>query len=188
MAEVENVTNVQQEEVVEPTEDNLAMLYRKIEELNVLTKWINKTGKAIIRKHSKPSRRRASNGQKSGFAVPVKVDKSLAEFLQIDPSEHIPRTEVTKRLTKYIKEKNLQCENKKLFICDAALAKVFAVDKGTQTNWFEMQKFLAKLLTSVKKEDAQAEAPAVAPPPAAPAADAPPPAEGEKKKKLKKAA
>lgn len=39
MAEVESVTNVQ-EEVVEPTEDNLAILYRKIEELNVLTKWI----------------------------------------------------------------------------------------------------------------------------------------------------
>lgn len=184
MAEVESVTNVQ-EEVVEPTEDNLAILYRKIEELNVLTKWINKTGKAIIRKHSKPSRRRASNGQKSGFAVPVKVDKSLAEFLEIDPNEHIPRTEVTKRLTKYIKEKNLQCENKKLFVCDAPLAKVFAVEKGTQTNWFEMQKFLAKLLTSVKKEETAQAAEA---PPAAPAAPpaAPPPA--EQKKKLKKAA
>ena len=188
MAEVDHVTNLQQEEVGEPTEDNLAMLYRKIEELNVLTKWINKTGKAIIRKHSKPSRRRTSNGQKSGFAVPVKVDKSLAEFLHIDPSEHIPRTEVTKRLTKYIKEKNLQCENKKLFVCDAALAKVFAVEKGTQTNWFEMQKFLAKLLTSVKKEDLNETAAPAPAPAAAPAAPAPPPTEGEKKKKLKKAA
>lgn len=188
MAEVENVSNVQ-ENAAESAEDNLAMLYRKIGELNVLTKWINKTGMAIIRKNSKTSRRRSSNGQKSGFAVPVKVDKSLADFLQIDPAENIPRTEVTKRLTKYIKDNNLQCENKKLFVCDAALAKVFAVEKGTQTNWFEMQKFLAKLLTSVKKEDNETAAPAPAPAAPAPAAPAPAPVpEGEKKKKLKKSA
>jgi chromatin remodeling complex protein RSC6 len=185
MAEVESVTNVQ-EEVVDPTEDSLTMLFRKIEELNVLSKWMNKSGKAIIRKNSKPARRRVSNGQKSGFAVPVRVDKSLAAFLEIDPNEHIPRTEVTKRLTKYIKDKSLQCENKKLFVCDEALAKVFAVDKGTQTNWFEMQKFLAKLLTSVKKEEMNDTTPAAAPPAAAPPAAAPPAA--EQKKKLKKAA
>jgi chromatin remodeling complex protein RSC6 len=66
----------------------------------------------------------------------------------------MPRTEVTKRLTAYIKEKSLQCQdNKKHFKCDAALARVFSVEENTITNWFEMQKFLAKLLTSVKKNE-----------------------------------
>jgi chromatin remodeling complex protein RSC6 len=71
----------------------------------------------------------------------------------------MPRTEVTKRLTEYIKANSLQCEdNKKLFVCDEKLAKVFSIDAGTQTNWFEMQKFLAKLLTSVKKDEVKDEA------------------------------
>ena len=151
MTEVET-TPVTTEDVAEPTIDTL---FLKLEELNALTKWFNKQGRAIIRKHGKTSRRRSTNSnQKSGFAVPVRVASTLAEFLKVDPNEHMPRTEVTKRLTTYIKSNSLQCEdNKKHFVCDQALANVFSIEAGTQTNWFEMQKFLAKLLTSVKKDE-----------------------------------
>lgn len=155
MAEVQklNVSNTDETETTEPTLDTF---FVKLEELNALTKWFNRQGRGIIRKHTKARRRSSgsSASHKSGFAVPVKVSNSLAEFLKIDPNDHLPRTEVTKRITEYIKTNSLQCEdNKKLFVCDEALAKVFSIQAGTQTNWFEMQKFLAKLLTSVKKEE-----------------------------------
>jgi len=186
MAQVEsNMTDAHPEEAAEQVDDSMALLLQKLQEVQKISTWLNKTGKAIIRKHTTKTRRRSASGQKSGFAVPVKVDPELANFLKIDASENIPRTEVTKLLTKYIKENNLQCENKKLFICDEPLAKVFKIPKGTQTNWFEMQKFLAKLLTSVKKDSAgDADAPAAD----APAAEAPvvDKANPEKKKKLKK--
>lgn len=178
----------------ETPENTLDTLFEKLEELNTLTKWFNRQGRAIIRKSTKSRRRNTNTNAKSGFAVPVKVAATLAEFLNMDPSEHMPRTEVTKRLTEYIKTNSLQCEdNKKLFVCDEKLAKVFSIAVGTQTNWFEMQKFLAKLLTSVKKDEAAKKdeatkeagnAPVPAPAPAsAPAAPVETP-----KKKLKKAA
>ena len=171
----------------ETTENTLDTLFEKLEELNTLTKWFNRQGRAIIRKSTKTRRRNPNPNAKTGFAMPVKVATTLAEFLEIDPSEHMPRTEVTKRLTEYIKSNYLQCEdNKKLFVCDEKLAKVFSIDVGTQTNWFEMQKFLAKLLTSVKKDGAKAMETAAAPTPA-PASEPAPVAETPKKK-LKKTA
>lgn len=147
------------EQAVAPPEATLETFFEKLDELNTLTKWFNKQGKSILKKSTKAPRRRTGGGggQKSGFSVPVKVADILARFLEMDPTEHIPRTEVTKRLTSYIKEKELQCENKKHFKVDKALADVFSIEPGTQTNWFEMQKFLAKLLTSVTKAEAAAE-------------------------------
>lgn len=187
MTEVETMTDATTE-TTENTENTLETFFTKLEELNTLTKWFNRQGRAIIRKNTKARRRTSSNNAKSGFAVPVRVAHTLAEFLNVDPNDHMPRTEVTKRLTNYIKTNSLQCEdNKKLFVCDEKLARVFSIDVGTQTNWFEMQKFLAKLLTSVKKEEAKvSDTPVQDPPATAPApAPAATPAEAPKKK-LKK--
>lgn len=147
------MTDIETQNTMPSDEPTIETFYEKLDELNALTKWFNRQGKAIIRKNTKTTRRRnPSANQKSGFSVPVKIADILANFLQVDPTDHMPRTEVTKRLTTYIKSNQLQCENKKHFVCDEALAKVFSIETGTQTNWFEMQKFLAKLLTSVKKD------------------------------------
>ncbi len=154
MTEVEAPITDATETTTENSENSIDTFFAKLEELNTLTKWFNRQGRAIIRKQTKTRRRATGNNAKSGFAVPVRVASTLAEFLNVDPNDHMPRTEVTKRLTNYIKTNSLQCEdNKKLFVCDEALARVFSIAVGTQTNWFEMQKFLAKLLTSVKKDE-----------------------------------
>ena len=191
MTEVETM-NVDATNETETPENSIDTFFEKLEELNALTKWFNRQGRAIIRKNTKSRRRNTPSNAKSGFAVPVKVASTLAEFLNVNPNDHMPRTEVTKRLTEYIKSNSLQCEdNKKLFVCDEKLAKVFSIDVGTQTNWFEMQKFLAKLLTSVKKvtkdEETKAAGNEPAPEPA-PAPVAPPVAEAPKKKLKKSAA
>lgn len=146
-----------EEEVNAKTEVTMDMVLAKIEEINQLTKWLQKYGKQYIRKNTRGQKRRITTGDteksKSGFAVPVTVSEPLAVFLGMNITDEIPRTEVTKRLTAYIKENALQVEgNRKNFTVDEALSQVFNVPKGTTTNWFEMQKFLSGLLVTVKKK------------------------------------
>lgn len=144
------------EEVNTKTEVTMDTVLAKIEEMNQLSKWLQKYGKQYIRKNTRGQKRRNtgdSEKSKSGFAVPVTVSEPLALFLGMNLTDEIPRTEVTKRLTAYIKENELQIEgNRKNFTVDEALSQVFNVPRGTTTNWFEMQKFLSSLLVTVKKK------------------------------------
>lgn len=69
----------------------------------------------------------AKKKSKGGFAAEVHLATDLAEFLGV---ELLPRTEVTKRLWAYIKEKDLQDPaDKRTILCDAALKKVLKRDK-----------------------------------------------------------
>lgn len=64
---------------------------------------------------------------KGGFGADVHLAPDLADFLGV---EVLPRTEVTKRLWAYIKEKELQDPtDKRVILCDAALKKVLKRDK-----------------------------------------------------------
>ena len=155
MTEVEIATPM--EEVNTKTEVTMDTVLAKIEEINQLSKWLQKYGKQYIRKNTRGQKRRNvgdNEKSKSGFAVPVTVSEPLALFLGMKLTDEIPRTEVTKRLTAYIKENDLQIEgNRKNFTVDEALSQVFNVPQGTTTNWFEMQKFLSGLLVTVKKKN-----------------------------------
>lgn len=159
MSEVDIATPM--EEVNTKTEVTMDMVLAKIEEMNQLSKWLQKHGKQYIRKNTRGQKRRNvvdSDKSKSGFAVPVTVSEPLALFLGMNLTDEIPRTEVTKRLTAYIKENELQTEgNRKNFTVDEALSQVFNVPRGTTTNWFEMQKFLSSLLVTVKKKNTDSE-------------------------------
>ena len=154
MTEVEIATPMEE---VTKTEVTMDTVLAKIEEMNQLSKWLQKYGKQYIRKNTRGQKRRNlgdNEKSKSGFAVPVTVSEPLALFLGMNLTDEIPRTEVTKRLTAYIKENDLQIEgNRKNFTIDQALSQVFNVPQGTTTNWFEMQKFLSGLLVTVKKKD-----------------------------------
>ena len=187
-----DVTDVTTTQAV--SDDTIEALFGKIDELRNIAIWLNKQGKSLIKKNTKTPRRRTSseNGgvkkHKSGFAVPVQVAESLASFLNLPHAELVPRTEVTKKLTAYIKAKDLQVpNNRKNFICDEQLATIFNIPTGTETNWFEMQRFLSKLLTSVKKESKAEEADTVSDTPPAPP-DAVPDTMNAPKKKIKKSA
>lgn len=144
-------------EVENTKEVTMDQVLAKIEEMTQLSRWLQKHGKQYIRKNTRGPKRRNIDTEKSksGFAVPVTVSENLATFLGMTVNDHIPRTDVTKRLTAYIKAKDLQVVgNRKNFTVDEALANIFNVPTGTTTNWFEMQKFLSNLLVTVKKEKA----------------------------------
>lgn len=64
----------------------------------------------LLKKSIKKKRRNVNqNGDvPTGFNKPVKVSPMLADFLQMGHEDHTSRSEVTKKLTKYFKDHDLQ--------------------------------------------------------------------------------
>ena len=83
------------------------------------------------------------NKPPSGFAKPGKVSDELATFLGLGKDELIARTEVTKRITKYCQEKDLQKqEDKRNIHPDKALKDLLRLKKGDELTFFNLQKYM----------------------------------------------
>ena len=83
------------------------------------------------------------NKPPSGFAKPGKVSDELRKFLSLGKDELIARTEVTKRITAYCKEHDLQKEEDKRTIHpDDTLRKLLRMKKGDDLTFFNLQKFM----------------------------------------------
>jgi chromatin remodeling complex protein RSC6 len=84
----------------------------------------------------------------SGFAKPTKVSKELCDFMNIPEGSEIARTEVTKFLVQYIKEKNLQEQtnkSKNKIIPDDKLRNLLGINVNTDDlTYFNMQKYMNK--------------------------------------------
>ena len=136
-------------------------VFTKIDEMAVLAVYLKKVLKPLLKKGAK-AKRRTPDGERTrnGFQSPVIMAPVLVDFLNknfpdrgIAVDTPLPRTDVTQLMTTYIKTTNLQlAENRKNFTIDAQLSKVFNVDEGYISNWFEMQKFMRAVLTSVKQD------------------------------------
>jgi hypothetical protein len=88
----------------------------------------------------------------SGFAVPTKLSVELCNFLTVAEETMMSRTEVTRHLNAYIKEKNLQNPaNKKEILPDACLKKLLNVDDSIVLSYFNLQKYMKHLFVSTKK-------------------------------------
>jgi upstream activation factor subunit UAF30 len=61
-------------------------------------------------------------GKISGFAKPGFISSELCDFLKVDHDTQLARTDVTKKITQYIKENNLQDPlNKRRLLLDKSL-------------------------------------------------------------------
>ena len=80
----------------------------------------------------------------SGFAKPTKISDSLCNFLGIPSGSEMARTEVTKYLTKYIKEHQLQDQaNKRIIKCDSKLTSLLNVKPTDDAvTYFNLQRFM----------------------------------------------
>jgi chromatin remodeling complex protein RSC6 len=109
------------------------------------------------KKKDKPKNKRAP----SGFAKPTKVTKELCEFMNKPEGTEIARTEVTKTLTKYIKDNNLMGKNeedKQKIIPDEKLKLLLGItDTDVNVipvlNYFNMQKYMNKHFYSKKNSN-----------------------------------
>ena len=99
-------------------------------------------------KKNKRRRAKVEGGAKrapSGFAKPAQISDTLSKFLNVPKGEAIARTEVTKRITAYIKEHNLQDPaNKRHIKPDAKLGKLLGIapNSSDELTYFNLQKYM----------------------------------------------
>ena len=110
---------------------------------------LQKNMNRYIRDANKRSRRPKNNDphrvkrQPSGFAKPALISDDLCSFLGVESGTEMARTEVTKHLTTYIKEHNLQDqENKRKILPDSALQKLLKTTSTDEVTYFNLQKFM----------------------------------------------
>tara|TARA_B100000524_G_scaffold347339_1_gene249133 strand:- start:1900 stop:2589 length:690 start_codon:yes stop_codon:yes gene_type:complete len=94
----------------------------------------------------------------SGFAVPSKISDEMCEFLGIAKDTHLSRTDVTRKLTNYIRVKDLQVEsNRRRFTPDAPLSAILGplqdVDKEKGYTYFNLQRYITPHIKSSSSKE-----------------------------------
>ena len=114
---------------------------------------VRKLHKDYSRQHRELTRRknRRNNRNKndgsprplSGFARPTEISDNLAKFLGEKKGTLLARTDVTKRITCYIKDHSLQNpENKRQIQADAPLRKLLGLNTQDVLTFFNLQKYM----------------------------------------------
>jgi chromatin remodeling complex protein RSC6 len=104
----------------------------------------------IVKAASKKTRRaNAAAGEggvkknPSGFAKPTALSPELCAFLDLPLGTELARTDVTRRLTKYIKDNELQDEaDKRNIRPDEKLDTILTIPDGKQLTFFNLQSFI----------------------------------------------
>jgi chromatin remodeling complex protein RSC6 len=93
-------------------------------------------------KNSK-KRRTTGNRQPSGFVKPTRISDELAKFLGKTVGTEMARTEVSKEINAYIREKGLQDkENGRKIHADANLSKLLALGATDELTYFNLQRYM----------------------------------------------
>ena len=162
----ETVTTKKNKPVEELEQDKYRDLMVKIDELSKQLKGLSsyvkelrKENLQLVKELAKQEKKKAKKAEDrakkgpSGFARPTEITAELAKFLGIPADEKIARTDVTKKITGYVKEHNLQqADNKRVILLKGkygkALAKILSpvVDPVTgdsvDLTFFNLQRYL----------------------------------------------
>ena len=162
----ETVTSKKDTPVEELEQDKYRDLMVKIDELSKQLKGLSsyvkelrKENLQLVKELAKQEKKKAKKAEDrakkgpSGFARPTEITAELAKFLGIPADEKIARTDVTKKITGYVKEHNLQqADNKRVILLKGkygkALAKILSpvVDPVTgdsvDLTFFNLQRYL----------------------------------------------
>lgn len=143
------------ENVQTNTVDNFPQFTKILGELETLKSNLQKSIVAVrslqkdvtreIRKHDNRRKKEASRKKRapSGFAKPTVISEALCSFLGKPQGTEMARTEVTKHLTQYIKQHNLQDpQNKRTILPDKKLQKLLNTKKEDEVTYFNLQKYM----------------------------------------------
>ena len=132
------------------------------QQVRVLEKTINKEVKTLQKAASKNKNK--GNRKPSGFAKSSKISDTLCQFMNKPSGTEMARTEVTKYIIGYIKEKGLQQESNKKFIKpDTALCELLGVGEADEVTYFNIQKYMNKHFNSAKNVIVSSAEPVVEP-------------------------
>ncbi len=144
VVKVETSSSAKFTELTTKVQQLTALLSSIKADLKTLEKTVAKEQK-IAQKNSKTARKSSGNRNPSGFAKPTKISDALASFLGKESGVEMARTEVSKEITKYIKENNLQlATNKRIITPDSKLAVLLNYKEGTEPlSYFNLQKYIS---------------------------------------------
>ena len=110
-------------------------------QIKLLEKTVNKEFK-VLRKVANKSKNKG-NRKPSGFAKSSKISDNLCLFMNKPHGTEMARTEVTKFIISYIKDKGLQQQDNKKFIKpDNSLRELLGVGQEDVVTYFNIQKFM----------------------------------------------
>jgi len=99
----------------------------------------------------------------SGFAKATYMSPTLCEFLGVPGGTEMARTEVTKKVLAYVKEKDLQNpESKRVIRLDAKLEKLLCPEKDEMVTYFSIQRLMKVHYIKPELEKTEVEVPAPA--------------------------
>ena len=97
----------------------------------------------VAQKSSRKKRTPNANRAPSGFVKPTLISSQLAEFLGKSAGIEMARTEVSREINAYIRDKGLQDkENGRKIHPDANLSKLLAIGETDELTYFNIQRFM----------------------------------------------
>lgn len=140
--------------------DQLTSLRATIASLQTTVRNLQKEHAKEVRTLTKAASRKSSrtpnaNRAPSGFAKPSNLSDKLCSFLGVTAGTQMPRTEVTRKISAYIKAQNLQKQaDKKFFTPDnkmkAILSPLEGDHKANGYSFFNLQKYIKHNFTKVE--------------------------------------
>lgn len=130
-----------------PTEQQVFNIENEITAIRADVKLLAKLVRRIQAHIDDPTgEKREKRKVNNGFNKPLKVSAEMQAFLGLAADELISRSEVTRRITGYVKEKGLKHpENGRQIILDQPLRDLLQVeDPSFQVTYLNIQKFLSK--------------------------------------------
>jgi chromatin remodeling complex protein RSC6 len=123
----------------EPTVESLSIEYEALKKLvKKLQRQLSKIAKHVEIPESKTERKQ------SGFAKPQAISADLAHFLEMPVDGLIARTEVTQKITEYIKKFDLQNpNNRREILPDDKLKSLLNPKEGDVITFFTLQRYMA---------------------------------------------
>ena len=111
-------------------------------DFKALEKQVLKEARAMDKVNAKRNRNKGSRAP-SGFVKPAGISKELAKFLGVAEDTKIARTDVTKLITKYVKDHSLQdSSNGRKIVPDAKLKSLLGTKNSDEVTYFNLQKYM----------------------------------------------
>ena len=129
--------------VVTALDDAMTTIKGLKSRLQKLEKQVHRDHRANIKKIRGKKRRVADPNNPSGFNKPGPVSNELRKFLSLKKDDLISRTDVTKSIHTYCKDKGLQDnKDKRILKPDASLRKLLKMGKTDELTFFNLQKYM----------------------------------------------
>ena len=111
-------------------------------DFKMLEKQVLKEARSMDKVNAKRNRNKGSRAP-SGFVKPSGISKELAKFLGVAEDTMIARTDVTKLITSYVKDHNLQDPtNGRKINPDTKLSNLLGVKSSDEVTYFNLQKYM----------------------------------------------